>query len=163
MPYIKQEERLPFNKILDQISVITSIAELKYCIVKLMTQYMCEYDFSLQVVMSDFDIENKNNFDHFIDQFPKINSKGQLEYCVYKLMLIYMKDKEYRYSNLHTVTYAAIDCGNEFKNTYKSLNEPIIDKIKETAYAVIHCGDEFRRRLLDMREDGAIKENGDII
>lgn len=162
MPYIKQEERLQFNKILDQISVINSIKELKYCIVKLMTKYMCECDLS-SLVANDFDIENKNLFDKFIDHFPKINSKGQLEYCVYKLMLIYMKNKESRYSNLHAVAYAAIDCGNEFKDTYRSLGRPIIDKIKETAYAAIHCGDEFRRRFLDKREDLAIRENGDIV
>ena len=44
-----------------------------------------------------------------------------------------MKDKEPRYSNYHDTTYSAI-----------------------------HCGDEYRRRYLDVREDGAIQENGDV-
>jgi len=72
-------------------------------------------------------------FDEVIDKIPEIDNKGKLEYCIFKLMKKYMKNKEYRYSILHDVSYAAI-----------------------------HCGDEFRRRYLDKREDKAIEENGDV-
>lgn len=62
-----------------------------------------------------------------------INTKGELEYLIFVLMLKFMANKDYRYSTLHDATYAAI-----------------------------HCGDEFRRRFLDVREDSAKEQNGDI-
>lgn len=68
-----------------------------------------------------------------LDLIEKIDTKGQLEYCIFTLMKTYMKTRENRYSNLH-------DC----------------------VYAAMHCADEFRRRFLDIREDSAIEENGDI-
>jgi hypothetical protein len=63
----------------------------------------------------------------------KIDSKGSLEYIIYKIMKIYMSDKKYRYTTLH-------DC----------------------VYACQHCSDEFRRNYLDLRENQAKEENGDI-
>lgn len=62
-----------------------------------------------------------------------IETKGELEYCIYKLMVMYMQDKEFKYSTLHDCTYAAQ-----------------------------HCCDEFRRRYLDVRENEAREQNGDI-
>jgi hypothetical protein len=59
--------------------------------------------------------------------------KGDLEYAIFKLMTMYMKSREFKYSELHDVVYAAA-----------------------------HCSDEFRRRFLDVREDQARKQNGDI-
>jgi len=73
-------------------------------------------------------------FNTALNQIEQITTKGQLEYCIFYLMLLYMDGKEYRYSNLHDVVYAAI-----------------------------HCGDEFRRLYLDVREDKAREKNGDII
>jgi len=72
-------------------------------------------------------------FDKVLNQVFAITTKGELEYCIYKLMTKFMKDKERRYATLH-------DC----------------------AYAAQHCADEFRRRNLDVREDSAREENGDI-
>lgn len=72
-------------------------------------------------------------FDRILKECPVIATKGELEYVVYSLMVKYMQDKEFRYSTLH-------DC----------------------VYAVQHCSDEYRRRSLDVREDAARIENGDI-
>ncbi len=77
--------------------------------------------------------EDRDKYDFTLLEIDKIETKGELEYCIFKLMKIYMEDKEYRYSNLH-------DC----------------------VYAAQHCADEFRRRYLNIREDKAIIQNGDI-
>ena len=69
-----------------------------------------------------------------LKQIGSINTKGRLEYCIAYLLLKYMQNKEWRYSNLHDATYAAI-----------------------------HAGEEFKRRYLDKREDDAIETHGDII
>ncbi|MEK6880100.1 MAG: hypothetical protein AABY22_10850 [Nanoarchaeota archaeon] len=63
----------------------------------------------------------------------KIEEKGDLEYLVFLLMKNFMRTRESRYSTLH-------DC----------------------TYAVQHASDEFRRRYLDIREDSALLENGDV-
>lgn len=75
----------------------------------------------------------RTKFDEHLDKISVIETKGELEYCIFKLMKRYMKDKEKKYSTYHDTTYAAI-----------------------------HCGDEYRRRYLDLREDKAIQENGDV-
>jgi len=80
--------------------------------------------------------ENRENFDNILESLgiKLVNAtKGDLEYCIFKIMKLYMKTKEYRYSILHDVVYAAQ-----------------------------HCSDEFRRRYLDKREDEARKTNGEI-
>lgn len=77
--------------------------------------------------------EDRKVFDRALNLVQTIGTKGELEYCIFKLMLKYMKDKERRYSTLHDCTYAAM-----------------------------HCADEFRSRFLDVREDEAMNENGDI-
>jgi len=77
--------------------------------------------------------ELRGHYDIIIDNLPKIENKGDLEYCIFKLIKKYMSTREYRYSNLH-----------------------------EAVYATIHAGEEFKRRYLDLREDKAIIENGDI-
>ena len=77
--------------------------------------------------------EQRKKYDFALDDIKQIENKGELEYCIFKLMIKYMYDKEERYSNLH-------DC----------------------VYAAMHCADEFRRRYLDIRENTAIVENGDI-
>ena len=78
-------------------------------------------------------LENRIKFDIILNQMPQMQLKGELEYCIYKLMKTYMKDKDIRYSTLH-----------------------------DTVYAAQHCADEFRRRNLDVREDVAREENGDV-
>jgi hypothetical protein len=75
----------------------------------------------------------RTKFDEHLDKISSIETKGELEYCIYKLLNIYMMDKARKYSTLH-----------------------------DTVYAAQHCADEFRRRNLDVREDEARKENGDI-
>jgi hypothetical protein len=72
-------------------------------------------------------------FANALDTFPSIDSKGELEYCIFTLMVRYMENNVFNYTNLHDVAYAAQ-----------------------------HCADEFRRRFLDVREDTARKENGDV-
>lgn len=76
---------------------------------------------------------DRTRYDIVLDQIGSIDGKGELEYCIFKLMRRYMCDKEERYSTLH-----------------------------DAAYAAAHCSDEFRRRFLDVREDDARHENGDI-
>jgi hypothetical protein len=78
--------------------------------------------------------EAREKFDVIWQEIDKIETKGELEYCIFMLMKIYMLGKEQRYSTLHDCTYAAQ-----------------------------HCADEFRRRFLDVREDQAMKENGDVL
>lgn len=68
-----------------------------------------------------------------IKNLDNIDTKGDLEYLVTYLMKAYMVKRERRYSTLHDVVYA-----------------------------VQHCADEFRRRNLDVREDEARQQNGDI-
>ena len=63
-----------------------------------------------------------------------IETKGELEYCIYRLMRIYMRNRTYNYTYLH-----------------------------DTVYAAMHCAHEFRRNYLDVREDAAKEENGDIM
>jgi len=77
--------------------------------------------------------QDRIQFDKILEQLPEIKVKGELEYCIYKLMVKYMSTKERRYSTLH-----------------------------DTVYSAHHCGDEFRRRNLDIRENEAIAENGDV-
>jgi len=77
--------------------------------------------------------EDRVKFDRALNLIQTIGTKGELEYCIFKLMKRFMKDKEFRYSTLH-------DC----------------------VYAAQHCADEFRRRNLDIREDTAREENGDV-
>lgn len=62
-----------------------------------------------------------------------IKGKGELEYCIYKLLKRYMVDKSYTYTYLHDAVYGAV-----------------------------HAAEEFKRRNLDIREDKALQENGDI-
>jgi hypothetical protein len=83
--------------------------------------------------MPYIDKSERTQFDNILNQLPGLETKGQLEYCLFKLMKWYMKNREFRYSILHDVVYAAI-----------------------------HCGDEFRRRYLDKREDEAKDKNGDV-
>lgn len=75
----------------------------------------------------------RKQYDLFLDEMPNIETKGDLEYCIFRLMKWYMKTREFRYSNLHDVVYAAQ-----------------------------HCADEFRRRFLDKRENEAREKNGDV-
>lgn len=77
--------------------------------------------------------EDRTKFDVHLNKIQEVATKGELEYCIFKLMKIFMYNKEVRYSTLH-------DC----------------------VYACIHAGEEFKRRFLDVREDEAIKSNGDI-
>jgi len=183
MPYIKQEDRPQFDKILNQITRINTKSELGYCIFTVMSEYMngmiiepssiYANNTSNIILCEDMpgcyfvDTENKKQFDKLLYQLPGISSKGQLEYCIYKLLLIYMKDKEVRYSNLHDTVYVTIDCGNEFRKFFVKfethINLTIIEKFKETIYACIHAGHEFQRMHLDKREDVAIQENGDVV
>jgi len=78
--------------------------------------------------------EDRERFNAALQHVPEFTGKGELEYCIYYLMIKYMESRDFTYSNLHDVVYAAI-----------------------------HCGDEFRRRNLDIRENQAIENNGDII
>ncbi len=75
----------------------------------------------------------REKYNEVLDELLFIDSKGDLEYCIFKLMKIFMATRENRYSTLH-----------------------------EAVYATIHAGEEFKRRYLDVREDNAMKENGDI-
>lgn len=77
--------------------------------------------------------KDRLQYDTKLNQIQEIKTKGDLEYCIYKLMLKFMKTRDFRYTNLHDCTYAAI-----------------------------HAGEEFKRRFLDVRENQAIKSNGDI-
>ncbi len=75
----------------------------------------------------------RSRYDKSLSTLPVIASKGGLEYCVFKLFLNYMSDIDWKYKNLH-----------------------------DAVYAIIHAGEEARRRFLDVREDEALKKNGDI-
>jgi hypothetical protein len=79
--------------------------------------------------------KDRPKFNEILNKIPLMDSKGELEYCIFKLMKIYMRQsgRQYRYSTLHDVAYSAM-----------------------------HCADEFRRRFLDVRENYAMRENGDI-
>jgi len=77
--------------------------------------------------------ENRVKYDKALNDLSNIETKGDLEYCVFRLMQNYRLIHGEKYAQLH-------DC----------------------VYAVQHCSDEFRRRFLDIREDQARKENGDI-
>jgi hypothetical protein len=77
--------------------------------------------------------EDREKYDVALNQIQEIHTKGDLEYCIFKLMQTYMSTRSVRYSNLH-----------------------------DTVYASVHCGDEFRRRYLDVREDVAREDNGDV-
>lgn len=78
-------------------------------------------------------IKDRDKFDVILNQIKEIAIKGELEYCIYKLMKIYMNDKTFNYSNLHDAVYSAQ-----------------------------HCADEFRRNYLDIRENSAKWNNGNI-
>jgi hypothetical protein len=78
--------------------------------------------------------EDRLQFDKALDTLPPMKVKGELEYCIYKLMKRYMSDKPIKYTTLH-----------------------------DTVYGAMHCADEFRRRNLDVREDAAREENGDVL
>jgi len=58
--------------------------------------------------------------------------KGDLAYVVYLAMATYMRHRKHCYAELH-----------------------------DTVYAVNHSAHEFERQHLDIREDEAIKENGE--
>ena len=77
--------------------------------------------------------ENRKQYDKVLKHLIEIETKGDLEYCVFKLMKTFMSTREKRYSTLH-----------------------------EVVYAVIHAGEEFKRRYLDVRENEAREENGDV-
>ena len=77
--------------------------------------------------------EDRERFDPVIQQIPMMSGKGELEYVLFSIMVRYMGDRPVKYNTLH-------DC----------------------VYAAQHCADEFRRRFLDVRENDARKENGDI-
>ena len=77
--------------------------------------------------------ENRTKFDEVLENVPEFTVKGELEYCIYYLMKRYMENRKVNYSNLH-----------------------------DTVYSAIHCGDEFRRNFLDLRENDAKHENGDV-
>ena len=68
-----------------------------------------------------------------LNECPNIDTKGELEFIIFSIMKKFMNNKEKRYSTLH-------DC----------------------VYGCIHAGEEFKRRYLDIRENNAINENGDI-
>jgi hypothetical protein len=79
--------------------------------------------------------EERKAYDTILNPLIKIGipNKGCAEYIIYKIMKIYMNDKEYRYSSLHDIVYAGI-----------------------------HASHEFERKHLDIRENRACEENGDI-
>jgi hypothetical protein len=76
---------------------------------------------------------DRAKFNNVLCNMPSFTTKGELEFCIFTLMKQYMSIRENRYSHLH-------DC----------------------VYGCIHAGDEFRRRYLDIRENEAIIENGDV-
>jgi hypothetical protein len=76
---------------------------------------------------------DRTKFISMLSHCPPIETKGELEYVIFWMMKQYMSSKEKRYTTLHDCTYAAM-----------------------------HCADEFRRRFLDVREDQAKNENGDV-
>ncbi len=72
-------------------------------------------------------------YDYVLNQLNQIGSKGDLEYCIFKLFKIYMLNRKNSYTDLHNAVYA-----------------------------IVHVGEEVKRRFLDVREDEAMEENGDI-
>lgn len=78
-------------------------------------------------------VSERQQYLHYLSSIETILTKGDLEYCIFVLMKKYMKDKKMTYTELHNCVYAAM-----------------------------HCADEFRRRYLDVREDEALRLNGDI-
>lgn len=78
--------------------------------------------------------EDRRRFDTVLYDLPVPDTKGELEYCIFYLMNLYAMHKVFNYTNLH-----------------------------DTVYAAHHCADEFRRRYLDVREDAAREQNGDVI
>ena len=77
--------------------------------------------------------EERAKYYEVLNQLPEMQTKGDLEYCIFKLMKLFMKKRKRCYTELHS-----------------------------TVYAATHCADEFRRRYLDLREDEARIENGDV-
>jgi len=68
-----------------------------------------------------------------IHNLPEISTKGELEFLIFTLMRKFIQTKPSKYSILHDMVYAAT-----------------------------HCADEARRRYLDVRENLAREQNGDI-
>lgn len=64
-------------------------------------------------------------------------TKGDLEYKIFKLLLTFINQRD-----------------PDNACTYHPLHDAV--------YAAIHVGEEFKRRFLDIREDLALKSNGDI-
>lgn len=77
--------------------------------------------------------KERTQLDEWLNSMPIIGEKGSLEYVIFRIMRMWMDEREERYANIH-------DC----------------------VYAVQHCADEFKRRVLDIYEDLARKENGDV-
>ena len=76
----------------------------------------------------------REKYDKILEQLPDIENKGDLEYCLtYLMKRKFMNTRDYSYSTLH-----------------------------EVVYACQHTADEFRRRYLDVREEYALHNNGDI-
>lgn len=47
-------------------------------------------------------------------------------------------------------------------NKYMRKRTSSYTNLHDVIYAVIHAGEEYRRRYLDIRENCAMEENGDI-
>lgn len=78
--------------------------------------------------------DDRPRYEMVLRHLPPIACKGDLEYCIFYLMQRFMGTREKRYSTLHEVVYAAQ-----------------------------HCADEYRRRFLDLRENDAREQNGDVV
>jgi hypothetical protein len=84
--------------------------------------------------INDEQRQKYSDFRGLVKVMREIETKGDLEYLVYLLMLKFMQSRERKYSTLH-----------------------------ESVYSVVHSAHEFERNNLDVREDEAKKENGEII
>jgi hypothetical protein len=79
--------------------------------------------------------EDRPKYDAGIDRLPEtIETKGDLEYCLMRVAMRYLSTRLRTFTNLH-----------------------------DAAYALEHVGHEIRRRFLDVREEEARADNGDVL
>jgi hypothetical protein len=79
--------------------------------------------------------KDRSKYDAALDLLPvTIETKGDLEYCLMWVVRRFLSTRLRTYTNLH-----------------------------DAAYAADHVGHEIRRRFLDVREEEALAENGDVL
>lgn len=101
--------------------------------------------------------EDRTKFDEVLGELPEFTSKGDLEYCIFKLMKLYASRRDFRYTQLHDVVYAAVHCGDEFRRHYVGEGEvekatTVVEVKRGTA--IVTCEDIRKKAKLIESETG---------